>query len=84
MTASVGRIVHLIGGVAKSNGTDVAPAIITRAWNDGLVNLTVFPDCGAPATASSVTLWADEQSAREWIAEAPEYRSTAACWPSRV
>lgn len=81
--ASQGRMVLLIGGVARSNGTDTAPAIVTRAWSDTMVNLIVYPDCAQPAVAPSITLFEDEQAARDWIA-ADEYRSTAAYWPPRV
>lgn len=34
MKATIGRIVIALGGAAISNGTNVAPAIITRVWAD--------------------------------------------------
>lgn len=49
-----------------SNGTDVHPAIVNRVWNDECVSLTVFPDCGAPFTATSVTHSASLGLSRSW------------------
>lgn len=34
MKATIGRIVIALGGSVVSNGTNVAPAIITRVWAD--------------------------------------------------
>ena len=84
---SIGRIVHVIGGPAVSNGADVAPAIITRVWskqddrNVWTINATVFPDNGvAPAAyASSVFLYESEEAARAGrVADT----AAAAFWPS--
>lgn len=52
MKPSIGRIVWFHG--FHSNGIDEHPAIITRVWTDTCVNLTVFPDCGAPVVQTSV------------------------------
>jgi hypothetical protein len=73
---SIGRVVHLVGVHAMGNGVDVAPAIITRVWSDTLVNVTVFPDCGTPHSATSVKLVDDETEARSL--------TNAAFWPPRV
>lgn len=82
------RMVLAVGGKATSNGTDTAPAVITRVWNDQpgadgawLVNATVFPDCGDPALASSAYLHADEASARASLTHESQ---TALYWPPRV
>jgi len=83
MTPSIGRIVHVVGNQASSNGADVAPAIITRVLDDGLLNLTVFPDYGAPVPATSVKLVEDEAAARA-LSEGKGYTITAAFWPPRV
>lgn len=83
---SLGRIVLVLGPVARHNGADVAPAVITRVWGehpDGghTVNVTVLPDGYAPRHATSVRLLADEQAARESLADE---RGVAAYWPARV
>jgi hypothetical protein len=86
-TPSIGRIVTVVGFEARSNGTDIAPAIITRIWDerpDGAwtVNLRVFPDAGIERNATSILLWPDEDTARAAISE---YETmTAAHWPARV
>lgn len=41
---TVGRIVHVPMDPTMNNGSDVAPAIITRAWSDTTVNLRVLAD----------------------------------------
>ena len=64
MKPSAGSIITTKGAVS-SNGTDEAPAIITRVWGDKdpavdgkvLVNSTVFPDCGDQKLASSIPLF---------------------------
>lgn len=80
---AIGRIVHLIGPYANANGADVAPAIITRVWNDALINVTVLPDCAAPKIASSVKFVDDEAAARA-INEGAEFPQSVAFWPPRV
>lgn len=77
MTPSVGRIVHVTGPRAESNGATVAPAIITRVWSDGMVNVTAFPDSSAPITLTSVNLYADEEAA------GPAGSTHRAFWPPR-
>jgi len=83
---SPGRVVLAVGGKAKANGADVAPALITRVWGereDGgwTVNMTVFPDCAEPRHAPSSVLYADETVAREKLSHD---EMTAAYWPPRV
>lgn len=58
--ASVGRIVLIKG--FNSNGTDVQPAVITRAWRDDFVNVTVLPDCGDPKSVGSLHLFETEEA----------------------
>lgn len=83
---SPGRIVLAVGAQAVSNGTDVAPALITRVWGENpdgswTVNMTVFPDAGSPVSATSVEVFADERAAR---AALPFPSTTAAYWPPRA
>lgn len=65
---------------AQNNGSDTAPAIITRVWNetpDGawLVNLRVLVDTDAvPLSLTSVYLYNQE----------PDERQHCAWWPPRV
>lgn len=80
-TPSLGRTVLFAGEQARSNGADVAPAVITRVWAEHpeggwLVNLQVLPDNAPPVPATSVRLVDDEDTAR-----AAGY---AAWWPPRV
>lgn len=42
------------------NGTTTHAAIVTRVWGDGshpCINVTVFPDGGAPYCRSSISYW---------------------------
>jgi hypothetical protein len=80
---SIGRIVHVIGPRANSNGADVAPAIITRVWSETCANVTAFPDCGIAQNLTSVKLVADEQAARDINVQA-EFPQTVAFWPPRA
>lgn len=79
MTPTIGRVVHVLGGVAVSNGANVAPAIITRVWEQAngtyLINCTVFPDASPPRAATSVKLVKNHTEAKE--------HGHAAFWPPR-
>ncbi len=85
-TPSPARTVLAVGGKAKSNGAEVAPAVITRVWSQRdetswLVNATLLPDCGAPVVVTSVYLFEDEQAARDSL---QHETATALYWPPRV
>lgn len=72
---SLGRIVLAPVDPAINNGADVAPAVITRVWNDTVVNVRVLCDGDAMVWKTSATLCADEESARG---------KHAVYWPPRV
>ena len=88
MKPTTGRVVLAVGGVAESNGTQVAPAIITRVWSpregDGAwcVNATVFPDAASPVVVTSAYLYHDQAAAVEARDKAPTV--IALYWPPRV
>lgn len=84
---SIGRIVTAVGFLARSNGTDEAPAIITRVWGehpDGgwTVNATIFRDNAAENCASSVVLFDNAEAARTSMGS--NELGTALHWPERV
>jgi hypothetical protein len=83
MTPTLCRMVLVTADPASNNGSDVAPAVITRVWGEHpagghTVNLQVLPDAASPRWATSVRLVDTEEQAR---ALAP---STAAWWPPRT
>jgi hypothetical protein len=80
---TVGRNVLVLGGPAVFNGTDVAPAVITRVWSEEMVNVTVFPDSSqGVCSCTSVRLYRDEATARSARDSAPEGSTAAyAYWP---
>lgn len=61
---SLGRIVLAPVDPAINNGSDVAPALITRVWSGELVNVRVLLDSDAVLWKTSVSLCADEDAAR--------------------
>lgn len=71
---SLARMVIVSVDPAKNNGSDEAPAIITRVWNDTLVNVKVLNDSPNNEWKTSVTLHAEK----------PENAQHAAWWPPRV
>lgn len=44
MTPTLGQVVAVRADPSRNNGAVVAPAIVTRVWNEEVVNVTVFPD----------------------------------------
>lgn len=80
---SVGRVVLVQGVQANANGATVAPALITRVWNDGMINCTVLPDASAPVPATSVRLFDTEADATAAQAESG-HPFTVAYWPPRI
>lgn len=85
MKPTIGRVIIVKGGVAGSNGTDRAPAIITRVWHGhdtrnepAMVNATVLCDLATPQLVGSVHLYDDEAQA-----DAATEPMTA-FWPERA
>lgn len=84
MTPTIGRIVHVIGPDAESNGAKVAPGVITRVWSDDLINVLIFPDGVAPMARTSVKLYASEDEARGITLADHRFPPNQAFWPPRV
>jgi len=90
---SVGRVV-LAGGVPATgnNGSDVAPAVITRAWSGGLVNVRVLCDSHDVLWWTSVPLFdtveqfsaAQSEWAQQMGAAAAGNQFHGVYWPPRV
>lgn len=94
---AVGRIVHVIVDPRQNNGSDVAPAVITRVWSDICVNVRVLFD-GPHAQVddnrqhwqTSIMLYPDREAAEaahaQRLAEFGERGSIlcGAFWPPRV
>lgn len=76
---TIGRVVLVRGH--NSNGSDVHPAIVTRAWSDRCVNLTIFGDFAAPTFAGSVEFRQTEADALAFLANNPT--ALVAHWPPR-
>lgn len=88
MIPTPGRIVLAVGNLARANGTDTAPAIITRVWPNAspdespwCTNVTIFRDADEPQPATSVYVHANEEAARGALASGA---STALYWPPRA
>ena len=84
---SIGRIVLMPVDAINlpSNGADVVPAIITRVWNDGLVNVQAFLDGGLGVAKTSVHLYEDEAAAEAGAPSATRAFAELRCyWPPRV
>jgi hypothetical protein len=75
---SVGRIVLVTVHPRDNNGAEAAPAVITRVWNDHLVNLRVLSDGPSTSWLTSVHLY-DSRDELDEAATGAWY--TAAYWP---
>jgi hypothetical protein len=86
---SVGRIVHVIVDPIQNNGTDVAPAVITRVWNEQGVNLRVLLDGESTLWRTSVPLYESRDAleaanAQMVISGGARPPLFGAFWPPRV
>lgn len=72
MTPTVGRIVHVLADPKTNNGADVAPAIITRVWSESMINVRVLLDGPDAPWWTSISLYADRETADARIAEKRE------------
>lgn len=79
MKPSLGRIVLTPVPPETNNGADIAPAIITRVWNDTRVNVRVLHDSENVSWKTSVKLCETEGEARS-----PDAYGHTAYWPPRV
>lgn len=97
MTPTIGRIVHVLVEPQVNNGSDVAPAIITRVWGDQCVNVRVLRDGypGPEEWMTSISLHASrealeahaEQRRAEHAAAGgnpDDVRINGAFWPPRA
>ena len=98
-TPSIGQMLIVEGIDSKiNNGSDVAPAVITRAWSPDLVNVRAFLDGNAEEGTlgiTSVELHPDRErylvardgklaSLRDAGHAESELRYIAAYWPPRI
>lgn len=74
---SLGRIVLTPVDPAINNGADVAPAVITRVWNDTTINVRVLLDGHAIDWKTSVTLYDEPPTGDPKVTH-------YAFWPPRV
>lgn len=92
ITPSLGRIILVNVQPVTNNGSDTAPAVITRVWSDTMVNVRVLLDTSTnPPNLTSVTLYptredldaarARRDTEHPHLAEQPMH---AAYWPPRV
>jgi hypothetical protein len=78
---SIGRIVIVPMDPASNNGATEAPAIISRVWNDNVVNVRVLPDdSNEVLSRTSVTLYPSSAEAADANATGTHH----AWWPGRV
>jgi hypothetical protein len=68
---ALGRIVHVLVDPKTNNGSDVAPATITRVWSDTCINLRVTRD-NYPGPEEWLTSWSLHESREALEAHAAE------------
>lgn len=75
---SLGRIVIVPVDPTFNNGSDEAPAIITRVWNDTMVNVRILKDSRETDWRTSLKL--AEEKPTEFISK----EECVCWWPPRV
>jgi len=75
---SVGCIVLVPIEPEMNNGSDVAPAIITRVWSDTTVNVRVLADSQNPP------LWRTSATYTEDLATREQTHVNYWTWPPRI
>lgn len=98
-TASIGRIVHVLLDPAQNNGSDVAPALVTRTWGEPYflaplndverqtINVRVFGDNAETLLLTSIVLFEERPTAEQLEAlnsSNPKGYRAVAFWPPRV
>lgn len=53
-TPHIGQMVVCVMDQGHSNNHNDQPAVITKVWSEGCVNIKVFPDCGDIFDATSI------------------------------
>ena len=77
MKPSLGRIVLVPAAPTGNNGAGIASAIITRVWNDTMINVRVMTDGPDLPWRTSLS----------YTEDLDQYTGTDACswtWPTRV
>lgn len=84
-TPTIGRIVIVPVDPAVNNGATLAPAVITRVWNNELINVRVLLDSDATPWRTSVRLF--ESPEAMWDTHTSQDASHpphGAYWPERA
>ena len=85
MKPTIGRIVIVPVDPARNNGADVAPAVITRVWNDTCINVRVLLDGPDTEWKTSLKLCPDADTMWDTHTSTDASRPPhAAYWPPRV
>ena len=84
-TPAVCRFVQIAVDPAINNGADFAPAVITRVWTGGIVNVRVLLDGPETPWRTSVRVHESREAAEAWHAEnSSGPLAHIAWWPPRV
>lgn len=92
MKPSLGRVIIVRGKIVTSNGSDLAPAVVTRIWSDEdtrnepvMVNCTAQPDLAGHQHIGSVFVYDTKEEADVvHDAQVPPGSTPVAYWPPRV